>query len=310
MNRQELIDRLTRQSPQWARESRARLEKLPGDDNPLQPGDLYTLAVPDATPIRWLLVKRGPDDPRALFFIPADDTPAVGGADLAVGAEEPWGPCTLRCGAGLWIDESTLRGKARRAGRLGQDWLDRVQKVLHHLVRGSLSLTVEQKVGDLDPDLQDWLDEVGSIRRQTADWLNRGQLIPWEDLAPAPPAVVLTWYSRQAAPQASRLAASGSGLRGRIARRLDEARQTRWATISQGPSGSLLVQAGHEGVRAVWSGAEADRPELSIRDGQSFRSLRWSFEDSVLVSEILPWQEQEVELRLGGPEGEGVTIRR
>ena len=193
--------------------SKRREGELARVRGPAVPGDLIILPS-GTTVIHWLIVKTHPDDENLLFAVLADDNPETGPGDLRVPREHPWGPITLRCGFGLWI-ESELIDPPRRAGLMGEELVGSVRKVLGELAAGTLVPTPEQAVLDQDPDFQEWLDELEKARDAAMAWAEAaGTVCDREQMAEETPPRLLRFID-QLFP--SSLAAREGGIRDRPA---------------------------------------------------------------------------------------------
>src|SRR5262249_43617965 len=128
MKRHELIDRLTKLASAASANARRCEEELTRLHGPARAGDLIIIPT-GAAVIHWLIVKPHPEAPQLLFAVPADDNPETGPGDVHVPKEHSWGPVTLRCSFGLWL-ESDLFDSPERAGIMGEEVLGQVRAVL------------------------------------------------------------------------------------------------------------------------------------------------------------------------------------
>src|SRR4051812_278088 len=69
-------------------------------------GDLYLLSATAQLPVEWALIARRPDRPSLVLAVPADSFPFLVGSDVEVPAGSAAGPLSLRCGFGVWLEES------------------------------------------------------------------------------------------------------------------------------------------------------------------------------------------------------------
>jgi hypothetical protein len=334
MKRQEMIERLAQLARESAAQTRRREEELARVQGPPRPGDL--VVIPTTAPvIHWLLVKAHPEDSRLLFAVPADDNPEVGPDDVRAPEGHLWGPATFRCSFGLWI-EADLLGPPWRVGQFGEEVLGSVRAVLGRLAAGKLQATEEQAALDADPDHLAWLDEVEKSRTAAGEWLAAaGKVFLWEEMDPDPPEVLRSFADRIAPDKASRLryAAEGGGVRNRVSRRLADAYRASWLPTDEP---GLYLVANAEGVRAVWVGpgkpspllrpgmtedtedtvglmrpAPRSRGPTSLRAGkEDTGGVRWTDEKDFQVSEVWPWTDGRVVLRIGPGEGRKVVIRQ
>ena len=244
MDRRSLIDSLTKLATATATEAKAREEELAAMRGPTRPGDLIVIPT-DTAVIHWLIVKAHPEDPQILFAVPADDNPETGPADVRVPAEHPWGPVTLRCGFGLWV-EADLLDPPRRAGVMREEVLGPVQVVLGQLAAGTYRPTPEQAVLDFDPDYMAWLGEVEESREAASRWLEAtGRVCRWDEMEAEAPAILRPYADRIVPPTVGagppRLAAEGGGPVGHIARRPIDADRPRWLCLDDGGELSLVA---------------------------------------------------------------------
>jgi hypothetical protein len=310
MNRQDLIKRATKLARKAAAEARHRETELASIRGPVRPGDLVVIPA-DASVIQWLIVKRHPDDRQLLFAVPADDNPEIGPADVSIPDEHPWGPATCRCSFGLWV-EADLLDPPQRAGRVDEEVLGPVRSVLGQLAAGTLKVTPEQAILDSDPDYVAWLAELEKSREAAMAWLAEvGQVCRSQELeTEAPPLLgrFLEWIVPAGISPGLAYAAEGGGLRGRISRRLADALAPRWLQLSE--SDGLYLVTGADGVRVVWVGTSGKPPRVQCGDQGEFRSCKWSRHGEVSVSEVLPWMEGRVTLRIGTGKARKVVMRR
>jgi hypothetical protein len=311
MDRRSLIDRLTKLATATAAEAKAREEELAAMRGPARPGDLIVIPT-DTAVIHWLIVKAHPEDPQILFAVPADDNPETGPADVRVPAEHPWGPVTLRCGFGLWV-EADLLDPPRRAGVMHEEVLGPVQAVLGQLAAGTYRPTPEQAVLDFDPDYMAWLGEVEKSREAASRWLEgNGQVYRWDEMEAEAPAILRPYADRIVPPAVGagppRLAAEGGGPEGRIARHPTDADQARWLRLDD--SGALFLVAGTDGVRAIWAVPSRKPPRLQWRSGEDLEPGRWAKEGEFFATAVRPWSEDRVVLQVGPGQGRKVVVRR
>jgi tetratricopeptide (TPR) repeat protein len=133
---------------------------------PADVGDLFLLPQAGDSPLEWAIVAKHPHRPGLFLIVPADTNPLVGSTDLAVPADCPSGPLSLRCGVGVWMDESFLQPELR-SGALERKDIDRARN-LHRLSElcafGAASL--EEELG-CDSELEDWVIDVLAPARAT-----------------------------------------------------------------------------------------------------------------------------------------------
>jgi len=102
-------------------------------------------------PIELVVVSSDND----LFYcVPADDrTDLVGSADVTVPEDADFGPMTLRCGLGIWLNKTQLSTQ-KRSGTIPTETVKRANKILSKIVTSSLEGTSLQKETDCDPDYE------------------------------------------------------------------------------------------------------------------------------------------------------------
>ena len=300
--------------------SKRREGELARVRGPAVPGDLIILPS-GTTVIHWLIVKTHPDDENLLFAVLADDNPETGPGDLRVPREHPWGPITLRCGFGLWI-ESELIDPPRRAGLMGEELVGSVRKVLGELAAGTLVPTPEQAVLDQDPDFQEWLDELEKARDAAMAWAEAaGTVCDREQMAEETPPRLLRFIDQlfpsslaareggiRDRPASARAAAAGSSIRDRIARRVAAAAVPRWMHFEPVPG--LYLAALGDGVTLVWTGAAKRRPRVRGSSGEEFPPEDWLPAGKTWKSKVWPWTEGRVVLNIGPGAGRRLVIRK
>lgn len=309
MKRQDLIRRATRLATEAANNARRYDEELALIQGPARPGDV--VVIPTGAPvIHWLIVKAHPDDAKLLFAVPADDNPEIGCADIAVPNEHPWGPMSVRCGFGIWLDADLLDAP-RRTGVVSHEMLAAVRMVLGQLVAGTLQSTSEQILLDSDLDFLAWLAEVDSAREAASAWLAQaGQVVRHAEMATEVPSILrrfLDFIIPPASAPGLSYAAEGGGLRGRISRRVAATRMPRWLPL-KGNAGVHVVST-TEGVRFVWTGSSGPPPLVRGQDGERFRRSKWNRRDGVCLSETWAWSDGSVVFRIGPGNGRKVVIR-
>ena len=274
---------------------------------PLGPGHLIVIPTKKNLVIHWLIVKRHPEESQLLFAIPCDDNPTVGAPDIRISEDHPWGPLTLRCSFGIWLD-TELIGQPKWSGRFGEETLRQVEKVLNQLATGSLTSSDEQSFLFSDPDFLDWLDEVEDSRRAAMEWMEKqGMVFRFLDLAMEAPKglrpLEKTLSNRE--PFLS-MAAEGGGLRGRIAKLFVESIGPRWGSF--GLESNLYVRATDDGIQIVWDGSSAKPPRVTELHEGKFRTRKWSKEDRFLVTEPVSWFNGRIELRIGPGKNRKIVV--
>lgn len=158
MDRDDLRESLETRARQRAREVDASLEEDADSRRPPRPGDLYALEETAEYAIEWLVLDRA-DVPSRVLLVPADTNPLAGSADVEIPPGHPLGPLTLRCGYGVWIDPDGLRPKDR-TGMLDDATLEPALKKRWALARESLPGSPLEREVDVDPEYEDWVDEI------------------------------------------------------------------------------------------------------------------------------------------------------
>ena len=125
---------------------------------PPQPGDLYVLPETRDFPLQWAVIERDVEAER-LLLIPADSHPLIGSTDLAVPTEAPSGALNLRCSFAVWLRSKNL-DSAHQTGFLEDQILDQVRSKLTEIQSGSLRSSSRQRMVDIEPEYQDWAEEV------------------------------------------------------------------------------------------------------------------------------------------------------
>jgi hypothetical protein len=134
-------------------------EQLAGRSGPPAAGDIYDTEQPSDRPISWALLRAHPDASQAFFVAPTDCVAWAGVTDVVVPASRPFGPCTIRCGHGVWVPRDAL---TRRVGFLSDIDLGRARDVLARLVRGTLVPAAAQLEDESEPEYNEWTAEVAT----------------------------------------------------------------------------------------------------------------------------------------------------
>lgn len=134
---------------------------------PPRPGDLFALAETADFGIEWLVLDRA-DVPSRVLLVPVDTNPLAGSADVEMPPSHPLGPLTLRCGYGVWIDPGGLQ-PADRTGVLDDETLEAALKKRWALARESLRGSPLEREVDVDPEYEDWVDEILIPARQALE---------------------------------------------------------------------------------------------------------------------------------------------
>ena len=92
-----------------------------------------------------------------VLVVPADSVPLSGSADVAIQAQDPCGPLTLRCGVGQWIDGALPPDE--RTGALAPEALDRARERRRAAAIGAPASAIAHQA-DADPSLREWLQIV------------------------------------------------------------------------------------------------------------------------------------------------------
>lgn len=125
---------------------------------PSQPGDLFVLAATAELPLEWAVLERDREAPGRLLVVPADGNLLVGSADLAV-AVVSRSPVVLRCRFGVWLEEDALDPEMR-TGSLEPEELTRARQKWRELQGSNLAGSPLERDVDVDPEYQDWVEDV------------------------------------------------------------------------------------------------------------------------------------------------------
>lgn len=128
------------------------------EDRPPRPGDLFAPAETADLGVEWLVLDRA-DVPSRVLLVPADTNPLAGSADVEAHPKHPAGPLTIRCGYGVWIDPDNLDPRDR-TGTVDDVTLESALKKRWALTRGALHGSPLEREVDVDPEYQDWVDEI------------------------------------------------------------------------------------------------------------------------------------------------------
>ncbi len=132
-----------------------------------QPGDVFTLSATDELPVEWVGLEQDPDEDRRLLAVPADANPLIGSADVAVSAEEPCGPLSLRCTFAVWLNRADLDPK-RLTGGLGTEIVERARRKRAELEAETLAGSPEEREVDGEVEYRLWIQEVLEPARTAA----------------------------------------------------------------------------------------------------------------------------------------------
>lgn len=128
------------------------------EDRPPRPGDLFAPAETADLGVEWLVLDRA-DVPSRVLLVPADTNPLAGSADVEAHPDRPAGPLTIRCGYGVWIDPDNLE-PGDRTGAVDDATLETALKKRWALTREALQGSPLEREVDVDPEYQDWVDEI------------------------------------------------------------------------------------------------------------------------------------------------------
>lgn len=137
------------------------------------PGDLFALPAPLRAEyvLNWAIIRLSPaGEAKRFFVVPVDQNPLAGSDDVAVPREAPGGPCTLRCGQGVWIDAERLLLE-QRIDVLDEEVVDRADRAIEAADVGDSNVSRNENEHrsevDADPEYQEWMDEV----QRQVEWL-------------------------------------------------------------------------------------------------------------------------------------------
>ncbi|HKV09767.1 MAG TPA: hypothetical protein VJ725_16615 [Thermoanaerobaculia bacterium] len=151
------LDRLTAEALDKAARLDAELARRRG--RPAEPGDLFHLSRTAAFPIEWALLDRDPKTPGRLLAVPADSNPLLGSADVEVPDSALSGPLSLRCRFGAWLEPPAL-ADGKRTGLLETEFLEQARNHQAALERGENPAPLLAFETDVDPEYEDWVNEV------------------------------------------------------------------------------------------------------------------------------------------------------
>lgn len=138
-----------------------------------RPGDLYVLTETAEIPIQWLVVERDVADAEGYLVIPADSHPMVGSADVAVPPEAPSGALSLRCAFEVWVRARDLDPEMR-TGFVDDDLLEKARRKRAEIQSGNLLGSSRQRGTDVEPEYQDWAQDVLAKAQDIASELSDG----------------------------------------------------------------------------------------------------------------------------------------
>ncbi|HSK78847.1 MAG TPA: hypothetical protein VLQ45_20495 [Thermoanaerobaculia bacterium] len=151
------LDRLTAGALEKAARLGAELERRRG--RPAEPGDLFYLSRTAAFPVEWALLDRDPKTPGRLLAVPADSNPLLGSADVEIPDSALSGPLSLRCRFGAWLEAPALGG-GKRTGLLEPEFLQQARNHWAALERGENPAPLLAFETDVDPEYEDWVNDV------------------------------------------------------------------------------------------------------------------------------------------------------
>lgn len=129
-------------------------------------GDLYIFPSPPGADVfvHWLVVRKQTEmGCNSFLLIPVDDRIQAGVTDVEIDGESaPWS-MVARCCHGVWVSNRTLE-MGSRVYRLGDLVLLLINQKLAELLTGKNHYTAEQLENENDPELDEWLERVESIR--------------------------------------------------------------------------------------------------------------------------------------------------
>lgn len=151
------LERLTAEALEKAARLEAELGRRRG--RPPEPGDLFILPRTAAFPVEWALLDRDPNPPGRLLAVPADANPLLGSADVEIPDSALSGPLSLRCHFGAWLEAPSLTA-GKRTGLLEPDLLEQARSHWAALERGEVPASPLAFETDVDPEYEDWLNDV------------------------------------------------------------------------------------------------------------------------------------------------------
>jgi hypothetical protein len=100
-------------------------------------GDVYSFCdAPEQEGFEWVLISEHPDQAGCFFCIPADRSMLVGSMTTFVPAEHLFGPLSLHCGFGIWIDGSSCE-RGVRTGVVEDDYTAAGRAVVRAMIIGA-----------------------------------------------------------------------------------------------------------------------------------------------------------------------------
>jgi hypothetical protein len=278
----------------------ARLAQQPirtNDRDEPAPGDLYVFDVGEDIGLEWLVVRFHPDDPGLLLLAPADDFPFAGTPDITLPHDLVNRLLTVRCGETDWFPADFCTPRLR-VGTVPEPALRLVRQRLADLARGRAIPTADGSI-DLDPEYEEWIDEVSQSRvalltRANAPRSEPRTVVPLATLSMTPPAQLAS------TPEFSLAADTGSELFAALNEALTKPDDVRYHEVPDIPDGKLFLVADHLGVRCVWEGPSEVAPQISAVGEKTPAEWCPSPEGQLHQTEaVFPWVDGQAVLVIG-----------
>ncbi len=128
----------------------------------IRSGDLFIFPID--LPLTFVAVLSNSKDKELWFFVPGDEFPTIGTRDVAVPAFSSEGPLNFRCGNGVWIHTDDVNFD-NRIGLLDSVYVEHIHDHLARDVKDNLPTAGSLLAADLDPDYEEWVEELSSAVR-------------------------------------------------------------------------------------------------------------------------------------------------
>lgn len=122
-------------------------------------GDVYLLHENVDSPVEWVVLEQDPAAAGRWIVVPADTNPMAGSSDLCLSADASAGPMTLRLRFAVSVAAGTL-DPAMLKGVLESESMNLVREMRERATGVQARATTRQREVDLDPDYEDWIQEV------------------------------------------------------------------------------------------------------------------------------------------------------
>ncbi|MGF1583045.1 MAG: hypothetical protein ACFCD0_27310 [Gemmataceae bacterium] len=302
-------DRLRKAITEAAENLKRHSEKPLDHDTPT-PGDLYVFDLGEDVCVEWLVVRFHPDNEGFVLLAPADDFPLVGTPDVRLSREELGRPLVVRCGETDWFPASICVPRLRTDVAPESD-LKSVRQRLADLARGRTLDTTDESV-DLDPEYQDWLEDIAQARDQLLARVENipeevGEVVPMSRFLEGQPSELTS------TPDYSLAAESGGEFFAELSEALADTSDVQHHEVPDFPDGKLFLVADANGVSGLWSGTVESAPPLSGFDasGQAFVTSWVSGPEGRLhkTDKSFPWIDGQVVVEVGSTPPRKLAVR-